>query len=140
MRALRSKRLLVLLAVLVLSSTVVVVAFAAVTSRQVYADGSGLRFRFERVATDAAGFDSGWHIHPGLVIVQIESGSVQFTQGSCTPRTFGPGEVIFEVPWKPARFVATGATSWTSTFLVATDQEFTVPLSRYSPAQANPCP
>jgi hypothetical protein len=140
MRALRSKRVLVLLTVLVLGGAVVVGALAAVTSRQVYAEGSGLRFRFERVATDASGFDSGWHIHPGLVIVQIESGSVQFTQGSCTARTFGPGQDILEVPWKPARFVATGAASWTSTFLVPTNQEFTVPLSRYSPAQPNPCP
>ena len=33
-------------------------------ARQAFAEGTDLRYRFERVATDASGFDSGWHIHP----------------------------------------------------------------------------
>ncbi len=140
MRALRSRRVLLLLALAVVSGTFVAVAAGAVIFRQTLADGTDLRYRFERVSADAAGFDSGWHIHPGLVIVQIESGSVRFTQGSCAPKTYGPGETIIEVPWQPARFVTTGRATWTTTFFVPSGQLLTVPMSAYKPEQPNPCP
>lgn len=140
MHVLRSKRFLALLAALVSAGAVVSIAATAVSSRQTFAEGTDLRYRFERVVTDASGFDSGWHVHPGLVIVQIEAGSVQFTQGSCTARTVGPGETIIEVPWKPARFVATGTAAWTTTLIVPAPQELSIPLTRYSPQQPNPCP
>lgn len=134
------RRVLVLVIALIPALVVVAIATAAVTSRQVFADGNDLRYRFERVVTDAAGFDSGWHIHPGLVIVQIEAGSVQFTQGSCTARTLRAGETIFEVPWQPARFVASGSATWTTTFLVPAREQLSVGLAAYSPQQPNPCP
>lgn len=140
MRALRWRRLLVLFAALAVAGSIVAVTGAAVVFRSTYADGTDLRYRFERVVTDAAGIDTGWHIHPGLVVVQIEAGSVQFTQGSCTAKTYGAGDTIIEVPWKPARFVATGSAAWTSSFFVPARQELSVPLSRYSPQQPNPCP
>jgi hypothetical protein len=136
----RSKGLLVLLAAVMGAVVVVAFAAAAVSLRQVHAEGTDLRYRFERVVTDAAGFDSGWHIHPGLVIVQMEAGSVQFTQGSCTARTFRGGDTIIEVPWQPARFVASGNSAWTTSFFVPASQQLSVPLSAYSPQQANPCP
>jgi hypothetical protein len=136
----RSRKFVVLLAVLISAGAIVSVAAPAVVARQVFAEGTNLQYRFERVVTDASGFDSGWHIHPGLVIVQIESGSVQFTQGSCTAKTYGPGETIFEVPWKSARFVATGSATWTTTFIVPASQQLSVPLRIYSPDQPNPCP
>lgn len=136
----RPRRFLVLLAVLLTAGAVVSIAAAAVIGRQVFAEGTNLQYRFERVVTDASGFDSGWHIHPGLVIVQIEAGSVQFTQGGCTARTFGPGEAILEVPWKPARFVATGSAAWTTSFFVPISQQLAVPLRAYSPEQPSPCP
>jgi quercetin dioxygenase-like cupin family protein len=136
----RSRRFLVLLAVLLTAGAVASIAAAAVIGRQVFVEGTNLQYRFERVVTDASGFHSGWHTHPGLVIVQIEAGSVQFTQGSCTARTFGPGETIFEVPWKPARFVATGSAAWTTSFFVPISQQLSVPLRAYSPEQPSPCP
>ncbi len=78
----RSKRFIVLLVAMIATGAVLVtVATAAVISRQTLADGEGLRYRFERVSTDASGTDTGWHIHPGLVIVQIEAGSVQIHPG-----------------------------------------------------------
>ena len=139
-KAARARKLLVSMVVVVVGAVLASVAYAAVASRQVFAEGSSLSYRFERVSSDAAGFDSGWHIHPGLVLVQIEAGSVQFTQGSCTARTFGPGDLIAEVPWKPARFVAAGATTWSTSFIVPTGQQLSVPQRAYSPEQANPCP
>lgn len=140
MHVLRSKRLLVLVAAVVAAGSLIAIASAAVIMRQTLADGTDLRYRFERVATNETGFDSGWHIHPGLVIVQIEAGSVQFTQGSCTPKTYGPGDTIIEVPWKAARFVTTGAATWTTTFFVPSGQQLSVPMAAYTPQQPNPCP
>jgi quercetin dioxygenase-like cupin family protein len=140
MRVQRWNRSTAVLAAAIVAGAVVAVAGGAVISRQVFAEGTDLRYRFERVVVDAAGFDSGWHIHPGLVIVQIETGSVQFTQGGCTAKTFGPGDTIIEVPWKPARFVATTSASWTLTLIVPASQQFSIPLAPYSPGQPNPCP
>lgn len=137
----RSKWFLVLLLALIAAGAVVTVAAAAVISRQTFADGEGgLRYRFEKTTVDASGFDSGWHIHPGLVIVQVEAGSAQFYQGSCTPKTLNPGDTLVEVPWKPARFVTTGSAVWTTSLFVPAGQQLAVPLATYSPQQANPCP
>ena len=34
---------------------------------------------------------SGWHHHPGIVIVAVESGQVTFTHSDCSSKTYGPG-------------------------------------------------
>ena len=34
---------------------------------------------------------SGWHHHPGLVIVTVLSGEVTFTNSDCSSKTYGPG-------------------------------------------------
>ena len=34
---------------------------------------------------------SGWHHHPGLVLVTVESGSVTLWQSDCSSTTYGPG-------------------------------------------------
>jgi hypothetical protein len=39
----------------------------------------------------APGGRSGWHHHPGLVIVTVASGSVNFMHSDCTSKTYGPG-------------------------------------------------
>jgi hypothetical protein len=39
----------------------------------------------------APGGHSGWHHHPGIVIVTVASGSVTFTHSDCTSKTYGPG-------------------------------------------------
>jgi hypothetical protein len=140
MHVLRSKALLAPLGALIVGAVLATVAYGAVLSRQTFADGSGLSYRFERTTTDSGGFDSGWHIHPGLVIVSVEAGPVQFYQGSCTARTFNTGDTIVEVPWRPARFVAPGSATWTTSLIVPTGQQLSVPLATYSPQQPNPCP
>jgi len=140
MRVLRSKRLLVLLAALASAGAVVAVALPAVVFRQTLADGTNLRYQFVRQVADASGFDTGWHIHPGLVIFQVESGSVQIFQAGCTPRTLGPGDSYIEIPWAPVRARSTGSAVWTTSLFVPDDQELSIPLTRYSPQQPNPCP
>jgi hypothetical protein len=39
----------------------------------------------------APGGFSGWHHHPGIVIVTVASGAVTFTQSDCSSKTYGPG-------------------------------------------------
>jgi hypothetical protein len=140
MRTRRSKSFLVVLVALLVTGAAVTVAAAAVISQQVYAEGDGLHYRFEKRTTDASGFDSGWHVHPGLAIVQVESGSFQIYQGSCTPKTVNAGETFIEVPWKPVRAVATGSVTWTTSLLVPSGQQLLIPLASYNPQQPNPCP
>jgi hypothetical protein len=140
MRNRRSKGFLVVLVALIVGGAAVTVAAAAVISQQAYAEGDGLHYRFEKRTTDASGFDSGWHVHPGLVIVQVESGSFQIYQGSCTPKTVNAGETFIEVPWKPVRAVATGSVTWTTSLLIPSGQQLLIPLASYNPQQPNPCP
>jgi len=39
----------------------------------------------------AAGAYSGWHHHPGVIVVTVQSGSVTVEDSSCNSVTYGPG-------------------------------------------------
>ena len=41
--------------------------------------------------TFAAGAYSGWHHHPGMIVVAVESGSVTLSDHNCGSKTYGPG-------------------------------------------------
>jgi quercetin dioxygenase-like cupin family protein len=41
--------------------------------------------------TFAPGAFTGWHHHPGLVVVAVESGFVTLTDSQCGTKTYGPG-------------------------------------------------
>jgi hypothetical protein len=63
----------------------------------------------------AAGAFSGWHHHPGMVIVAVQSGAVTLTHADCNSVTYGPGlpagSVFVESGDEPAQATsATGAT------------------------------
>jgi quercetin dioxygenase-like cupin family protein len=63
----------------------------------------------------AAGSFSGWHHHPGIVIVAVESGALTLTHADCSSVTYGPGlpagSVFVEGGDEPAQATtATGAT------------------------------
>jgi hypothetical protein len=120
MHFLRPKKLIVLalavLAAVVLSATAISAVWAQVVHIDTY---GGIHLRV--VSTSADGFDSGWHTHPGLTIVQVREGSLQITQGGCTAKTVGPGETFMEVPFQPVRAVAAGRVVWTTTFLLRTE-------------------
>ena len=65
----------------------------------------------------APGGYSGWHHHPGIVIVTVASGSVTFTHSDCTSKTYGPGlpngAVFVEGGDEPAQASSTtGATNY----------------------------
>ena len=44
-----------------------------------------------QVINIAPGGVSGWHHHPGIVIVNVASGQVTFTHSDCSSTTYGPG-------------------------------------------------
>jgi len=137
MYSFRSKKFLVLLAVFVTAGAAAAIAIAAVTSQQVVTDTSNVHFRVQRTIAD--GFDSGWHVHPGLAIVQVEEGSIQIYENGCTPKTVAAGDTFVEVPFKPVRAIATGHVVWTTSFVLNGPDPFQIPLSAYSPG-LNPCP
>lgn len=105
---------------------------AGVWSQAVTADFTNVHVRV--VHTIASDYDSGWHYHPGLAIVQVREGSFQVTQGSCTPKTVGPGETYIETPYVPVRAVAKGYVDWTTTLLVRFEEAPLIPLP------SGPCP
>jgi hypothetical protein len=129
MQLFRSRRFLVFLVVFAVAAAAAAIAVAAVTSQQVITDTTNVHLRVQR--TTAEGFDSGWHIHPGLTVVQVQAGSLQITQGSCTPKTVNPGDTFIEVPFTPVR--ATGSATWTTTFLVHYEEPVLT-------AVTSPCP
>ena len=138
MRALRSKKLLVLLAGVIVTGVTAAIAIPAVTSQQVVIDTSSLHLRTQ-VSTADGGFDTGWHIHPGLAIVQVQQGSIQIYENGCTAKTVNAGDTFIEVPWYPVRGIGTGHVVWTTTFVTNGPDPFQIPISAYAPG-LNPCP
>jgi hypothetical protein len=137
MRFLKSKKFLVVAASVVVAGAVAAVAIPAVTSQTIINDSNSVHFRVVRTA--ANGFDSGWHVHPGVAIVQVQEGSFQIYQDSCTPRTVSAGETYIEIPHDPVRAIATGPVAWTTTLLTNGGDLPQIPLSSYS-SGVNPCP
>ena len=133
----RSKKMLVMLTAAVVAGITAAVALPAVISQSVITDTTSVHLRVQRTAAD--GFDSGWHIHPGIAIVQVEEGSIQLYENSCAPKVVGPGDTAIEVPFRPVRAIATGHVVWTTTFILNGPDLFQIPLSRYAPG-LNPCP
>jgi hypothetical protein len=137
MRVLRSRKFLLLLAGFIAAGIGAAIAIAAVTSQQVVTDTTNVHLRVQRTIAD--GFDSGWHVHPGLAIVQVEEGSLQIYENGCTPKTVAAGDTSIEIPYQPVRAIATGHVVWTTSFVVDGSGLFLIPLSSYSPGR-NPCP
>ena len=131
MRFLRLKKIYVLAGAVLAAAAITAVGISAVTSQTVLADGTNLHIRV--VKTKAYDFDSGWHIHPGPAIVQVQAGSLQITQGSCTPKTVAAGETYIEVPFTPVRGVATGDVTWTTTLIGSYEDKLLTPVT-------SPCP
>lgn len=65
-----------------------------------------------------SGYDSGWHTHPGLVVVQVTEGKLKMYQANCKPVVVQAGETFVEVPAQPLRAVADAAAKWTTTLIV----------------------
>lgn len=138
MHVLRSTKFLIVLAALLVAGIAAAVAVPAVISSQLLAEGTNLQYRFEKRVAD--GFDSGWHIHPGLSFISVQEGSLQVYSEGCKPKTVAAGDTAIEAPWEPIRVVATGRVRWTTSLIIAAGNQLAVPLAAYSPDRPNPCP
>jgi hypothetical protein len=92
----------------------------------------------------APGGRSGWHHHPGIVIVTVLSGAVTFTHSDCSSKTYGPGlpdgAVFVEGGDDPAQASSTaGATSW-ATFVAPHVNPPVGPVFRIDDHQFPGCP
>lgn len=70
----------------------------------------------QKIVTDAGG-SSGWHHHPGMVVVAVQSGSLTVWDSNCNKETYGPGlpngSVFVESGDEPGVVTSTaGATSY----------------------------
>jgi hypothetical protein len=139
MHRLRSKRVILLLAAVFAAGGLATAALSAVLSQQVIADTNGVHIRIVRTAVDS--FDSGWHIHPGIAVVQVQSGSFQIYQNSCTPVTVSAGQTYIEIPHLAVRAIASGPTVWTTTLLTTAADPPQIPAAPYyNVPNFNPCP
>jgi len=130
---LRSKRWIALAAFVLGSAIGAGIAIAATTST-VVADTNVVRERIVTTATDGD-FSSGWHIHPGPVIVQVQEGYLKITQTTCNPNVIGPGETYVETPGVPVIAEANKAAKWTSTLILPNS----APGNPDRVAATNPC-
>src|SRR5438132_12057611 len=103
MRILRSKKFLVLLGIVVAAGVGAAIAIAAVTSQSVIVDTTAVHLRV--VHTSAEGFDSGWHVHPGLAIVSVQEGSAQSYESSWTPKALAAGDRFVQIPHVTGRVI-----------------------------------
>jgi hypothetical protein len=116
-----TKGLMTLGIVLVVGAVGVGVASATVMSG-VLADTNAVRERIFHTdftpSPDQPSFDAGWHIHPGVAIVEVQQGHLNITQ-SCLTHRLGPGDTYIEVPFLPVDATADQTVSWTSTLILA---------------------
>lgn len=85
----------------------------AMAASVVVVDTNNVRLRVVQSAFEE-GFDSGWHTHPGPVIVQVQEGMFKIYQGGCVPKIVHEGETLVEVPLVPVRAIAKGPIKWTT--------------------------
>jgi quercetin dioxygenase-like cupin family protein len=112
----RHKKVIVGAMVVLLAGIAVGYAIAAATS-SVVADTNTVREKIVQTQV-SGGFESGWHVHPGPAIVQVQSGQIRIYQGSCNPNIIGPGETYIEVPGVPVDAIVKDDATWTTTFVL----------------------
>lgn len=128
----RSKESTVLVASLLGAAMFAGAGLADVWSLSVSQDTNNVRMRVQHFST--SNFDSGWHTHPGVVIVQVEQGSLSYTGANCIKKTYAAGDTFIEIPNTAARVVGVGYARFTGTFIIGHGD----PLSR--PTAAVTCP
>ena len=127
----RPRRWIALAVVVVVAAVSVAVAMATVIPT-VLADTTDVRLRVVRSSfepsPDQPVFSSGWHTHPGPVIVQVQTGQLFVTDHRCDKTVLRPGETLVEVPVLPLLVTATRSATWTTTFIVPADAPLATPV------------
>ncbi|HLM22979.1 MAG TPA: hypothetical protein VK390_15845 [Propionibacteriaceae bacterium] len=74
----------------------------------------------QKIVTDPGG-SSGWHHHPGMVIVAVQSGSLTVWDSNCNQETYGPGlpngSVWVESGDEPGMVTSAGGATSYATFV-----------------------
>jgi quercetin dioxygenase-like cupin family protein len=93
---------------------------------QVNSDGVKLQTKeptdalVQKVVFDPGG-SSGWHHHPGVVVVAVQSGSVTVWDSNCNQKTYGPGlpngSVFTESGDEPGLVTSSGGATSYATFI-----------------------
>ena len=129
---LRSRKIIALMAAVLGAAVVAAAGLAGIWNTTVSQDTNNVRLRV--VQTTAGNFDSGWHTHPGLVVVNVTKGSLAFTGANCITKTYSAGDTFIEVPYVPARVVGLGELTWTVTYVVGYGDALLTPVT------TSPCP
>jgi hypothetical protein len=83
---------------------------------------------------------SGWHHHPGIVIVAVESGSLTLWESDCSSETYGPGlpngAVFAEGGDSPQEVTTAGGATVYATFVAPSNDP---PITRVEDAAIS-CP
>lgn len=128
-----SRKSVALMAAAVGAAVMAAASFAGIWNVTVSQDTTSVRLRV--VQNTAGNLDSGWHSHPGLVIVTMQKGTLAFTSAiSCTTKSYGPGESFIEDPYVPGRAVGVGELAWTTTYVLGYGDPLSIPVA------TNPCP
>ena len=76
--------------------------------------------RVQRLVFSPGGF-SGWHHHPGIILVAVESGFVTLWEADCSSKTYGPGSpnasVFVEGGEHPVQVTSAGGATVYVTFV-----------------------
>ena len=131
-RVFRSNKSVALVAAVLGAAVVAAGGLAGVWTSSVSQDTTNVRLRV--IQQTAGNFDSGWHYHPGPVIVNVRKGSLAFTGANCITKTYSAGDTFIEVPYVPARVVGLGELAMTVTYLVGYGDALATPVSQ------SPCP
>ena len=80
--------------------------------------------RVQKIVVAEGGY-SGWHHHPGIVIVVVESGDLTLTQSDCSSKTYGPdqddGDVFVEGGDEPGQASSDGGATLYVTYVAPND-------------------
>jgi hypothetical protein len=92
-----------------------------------------VRIRDVQTTGAAPGFSSGWHIHPGPVLVAMSatsSGSLTLYDERCRPTTIGANQAYIETPNAPilARNESAGNAEWVTTMILPIGHLHTTPV------------
>jgi quercetin dioxygenase-like cupin family protein len=93
--------------------------------------------RVSTVVFGAGGY-SGWHHHPGFVIVSVASGSVTVWGSDCTQTTYGPGTAFVESGDDPGQVTSAGGATNYVTAVVPNVNPLVFRIEDPAPACAAP--
>jgi len=73
--------------------------------------------RVQMIVFDPGGY-SGWHHHPGFVIVSVNTGSVTVWHSDCSQETYGAGSAFVESGDDPGQVTSAGGATTYVTYVV----------------------